>query len=421
MMSRTLRLILLLLIVAPLAGVNGQANFREGRLITSQNDTLYGLIKDGFIARNSRVCIFKENKKAKAVKYNPSEIKSYQIAEGKYYAAKDVKVKGENKRVFTQVLLEGELSLYHQTKDKEYSYYLETENGELISLVNRDRDFRGQSDWIYKGYTTYNDAKIPIYKDTLYDLFSDTKQVQDQVYNVRYNPKSLMHITKAYIKETCRGSDCISYEGQLNTTREKFGAFTGVFISKIYFEDSGAASFVKATVPFGLFYNIPLSFLHERLSFQNEVTYRMMEYNELYNPPNETQYTKLRWDVVGIPLSIQYLTSFNRVSPTIGFGKEIGFVVNSDIVAVTEGKFPEDDPIVTSNEFIYLFQHGGWFLDLGCDFELNSKISLFTNLRFQYYQNKVIADQYENKLTFKVAEGTIFDTFSAALLFGVRF
>ncbi len=340
---------------------------------------------------------------------------------GKYYAAKDVSVKGKIKRVFTLVLVEGELSLYHQTKDKEFSYYLETDSGELIPLVNRDRNFKGQSDWIYKGYTTYNEAKIPIYKDTLYDFFSDTKRVQDQVYNVRYNSKAFMYITKAYLHETCKGSDCITYESKLNTTRERFGAFTGVFMSKIYFEDSGAESYVKATVPIGLFYTLPLSFLHERLTFQNELIYRMLEYNELYNPPNETQYTKLRWDVVGIPLSIQYNTSFNRVSPTIGFGKEIGFVVNSDIVAVTEGKFPEDDPIVTSNEFIYRFQKGGWFLDLGCDYKLNNKISLFSNLRIQYYQNKVISDQYENQLTFKIAEGTRFDTFSAALHLGVRF
>lgn len=420
-MRERLKLILLLLMVGPMIGIYGQANYREGRVITAQNDTLYGLIKDGFMARNARLCIFKEDRKAKAVKYDAHAIKSYQIPGGKYYAAKDVSVKGKNKRVFTLVLVEGELSLYNQKKDKEFSYYLETDSEELIPLVNRDRDFRGQSDWIYKGYTTYDEAKIPIYKDTLWDFFSDTKKVQDQVYNVRYNPKSLMYITKAYIYETCKGDDCITYESKLNTTRERFGAFTGVFMSKIYFEDSGAESFMKATVPIGLFYTLPLAFLHERLTFRNEVIYRFLEYNELYNPPNETQYTNLRWDVIGVPLSIQYNTTFHKISPTIGFGKEIGFVVNSDIVAVTEGKFPEDDPIVTSNEYIYRFQKGGWFLDLGCDFKLNNKLSLFSNLRIQYYQNKVISDQYENQFTFKVAEGTSFNTFSAALHLGVRF
>jgi hypothetical protein len=146
-----------------------------------------------------------------------------------------------------------------------------------------------------------------------------------------------------------------------------------------------------------------------------------MEYDELYNIPNETIYSKLKWDVVGVPLSIQYRYSVKKVSPTIGFGKEFGFVVNSDIVAITEGKFPEDEPIITSNEFIYKYQKGGWFLDLGCDFELNSRLSLFSNIRIQHYRNKVIADQYEDNFTFKVAEGTAFDTYSAALHIGVRF
>lgn len=420
-MNRTLRLILLLLIAVPFNGVLGQANYMEGRMITLQKDTLFGLIKDGFTPRDSRVCIFKENKKAKPVKYYPSDLQSYQIYGGKYYVAKDVTVKGEETRVFTLVLLEGDLNLYHQRDDKEISYFIEKDPGELIALVNRDREFELKSNWEYYGYTSYSDWKIPEYRDTLYDLFSDSREVQSQVYSVKYTPKSFMNITKAYVKETCQGGNCISYENQLRSTRERFGLFSGVFLSKIYFDDSGAESNVKTTVPVGVFYSIPLSFLHDRLSFQNEVIYKWMEYDELYNIPNETIYSKLKWDVVGVPLSIQYRYSVKKVSPTIGFGKEFGFVVNSDIVAITEGIFPEDEPVITSNEFIYKHQKGGWFLDLGCDFELNSKLSLFSNIRIQHYRNKVIADQYEDNFTFKVAEGTVFDTYSAALHIGVRF
>jgi len=420
-MRRTLRLIVLLVIITSFTEVYGQANFSEGRVITTQSDTLVGLIKDGFTPRNSRVCIFKENRKANAIKYYPQDLKSYQIAGGVYYASKEVVVKGENKQVFALVLLEGDLNLYHQREDKENSYFIQKDKGELIALVNKDREYEIKSNWRYDGFTTYEQAKIPIYKDTLYDLFQDNRVVQGQVMNVKYTDKSFMNITKEYVHATCAGSSCISYEDQLRRTQERFGAFSGVFLSKIYFDDSGAESTMKMSVPIGLFYTIPLSFLHNRLSFQNELLYRHLEYDQLYNPPNETEYTSLKWDVVGIPLSIQYRTSVKKISPTIGFGKEFGFVVNSDIVAVTEGKFPEDDPIVTSEEFIYKFQHGGWFLDLGCDFEINSNLTLFSNIRVQYYSNKVIADQYENKLTFKVAEGTIFDTFSTALHIGVRF
>lgn len=411
----------MLLMIAPLTGVIGQANYREGRVVTTQGDTIYGLIKDGFTPRNSRVCIFKGNKKADAVRYYPADLRSYQHAGGKYFASKEVTVKGENKKVFTQVLLEGDINLYHQREDKEISYFLETGEGNMIPLVNRDRGYERQSNWTYNGYRTYAEAKIPEYKDTLYYLFRDTRVVQTQVQSVKYTPQSFLDITKAYVDATCQGSNCISYEDKLLRTREKFGVFTGAFMSKIYFDDAGVESYLKTTVPVGLFYNIPLTFLHDRLSFQNELVYRFMEYDPLYNPPNETMYEKLRWDVIGIPLSIQYRMLVKRTSPTIGFGKEFGFILNSDIVAVTEGKFPEDEPIVTNNEYIYLFQHGGWFLDLGCDFELNTRLSLFTNLRIQHFQNKVIADQYENKLTFKVAEGTIFDTYSAALHFGIRF
>lgn len=420
-MKLTLRLILLVLLTAPLMGVSGQANFREGRLITTGGDTIYGLIKDGYTPRNSKFCIFKETKKADAVKYYPEDLISYQIAGEIYYASKDVIRKGKPEKVFTQVLLEGDLNLYYQKEDKEYTYYIEKGGGNLIPLVNRDREFERQSNWTYYAPKTYAEAKIPEYKDTLYDLFSDIGIVQSQVNAVKYNSKSFMNISKAYLDATCQGDYCISFEDELRRTRERFGVYTGAFMTKIYFEESGAVSNLKVDVPIGIYYTIPLSFLHPRLAFQNEFTYRWMEYDPMYNPPNETMYEKLKWDVVGIPLSIQYRTSVKKFSPTIGLGKEIGFIANSDIVAVTEGQFPEDDPFITSNEFIYRFQHGGWFLDLGCDFELNENISLFSNLRLTYYQNKVIADKYENKQSFKVAEGTRFNTYVAALYFGIRF
>jgi len=420
-MSQILRLILVTLMIIPLTGVFGQANYREGRVITVQNDTLYGLIKDGFTPRNSNVCIFKENKKASAVKYYPEDLISYQHAVGKYFETKLVSVKGQDKQLFTQVLLKGDINLYHQRKDKEISYYLEKRGGDFIPLVNRDREFERESNWRYKGYTTYEESKIPEYKDTLFYLFSDISTVQSRVFSVKYTTKSIMDISKVYVDATCRGANCISFEDKLLRTRERFGVYSGIFMSKIFFDDSGAESNVKTTIPFGIFYTISLNFLHDRLSFQNELVYRYMEYDPLYNPPNETMYQKLRLDVIGIPLSIQYRMSVKRFSPTIGFGKELGFVVYSDIVAETEGVFPEDDPIVVNKEFIYRFQRRGWFLDLGCDFELNPKVSLFSNIRIQHYQNKIIADKYENKFTFNVAEGTLFDSYSAALYFGVRF
>jgi len=420
-MRQILKLILVILMISPGNGLMGQANFQEGRIITVEGDTLYGLIKDGFIPRNYRLCLFKEDRKADLVKFTPNEIKSYMMAGGKYYASKDVTVKGVQKQVFTRVLLEGDLGLYQKNKDDEVSYYLETAEGELIGLENRNRSFNRESNWVYRGYTTYEESKIPLYKDTLYSLFSDSREVQNQVHNVRYTSKDVMSITKAYVIENCDESDCISYENEFRKNREKFGFFTGVHVSQINFENGGAQSNVHTSAPIGVFYSIPLSFLHERISFQNELIYRRLQYDKLYNMPNETIYEKLKWDVFGVPLSIQYRMSVKRVSPTIGFGKEFGFVVNSDIVALTEGKEDFEEPIITSYEYIYKYQKGGWFIDLGLDYKISEKLSLFSNLRFQRYQNKVISYQYEDQFTFKVADGTAFESYAAALHVGLRF
>ena len=169
-MNRYLRFLLLILIVAPLAGVNGQINFREGRIITTQNDTLFGLIKDGRTPRNLKVCLFKENKHSKAVKYYPDDIKSYKIIEGKYYASQLFSYEGAWNHVFADVLVEGNMNLYYFRRNKSISYYLENEDRGMIGLINRDKEIKLTSNWGHTVYSNYEDVKIPIYKDTLLSL-----------------------------------------------------------------------------------------------------------------------------------------------------------------------------------------------------------------------------------------------------------
>ena len=57
----------------------GQMNFREGQVITNNQDTLVGYIKDCGLSRNAKECLFKLSKKSAVITYTPSEISSYHI------------------------------------------------------------------------------------------------------------------------------------------------------------------------------------------------------------------------------------------------------------------------------------------------------------------------------------------------------
>ena len=415
-----LRILLLLLIVAPGLGVQGQASYRQGHIVKNNGDTLSGLVKESFTPRESKVCIFKEDKKSKVSKYYPGEIKSYGFTDDDYFESREVMIKGKPVQVFARVLLEGPMNLYYHGKNKEVLYHIEKEDdGEVVELANRDREVELESNWTYNIYRSYAEAKIPEYKNTLYFLFEDSEAARNQVGSLKYNDQSFINITKTYLNETCDEADCITYENDLRESRERFGVYSGVYVSKMFFEDGGAESLVRASIPVGVYYQLPLAFIHKRLFFQNELNYRHIQYDKLYNPPNETGYEKLEWDVIGIPLLLQYQISTGKISPMIGFGKELGIVVSSDVVAVT---YDENiDEIITAEEHIYRIQKGSWFVDLGLDFELNTNLSLFTKLRVQRHQNKVIANQYENQFTFKVADGTMFETYSLAFYMGIRF
>lgn len=419
-MRRLSSLILLMLFVALGNDVNAQANFREGHIVFNNGETLSGLIRESFTPRKSKVCIFKEDKKAKKEKYYPEDIKSYGFTGDGQYESRIVVIKGQSELVFARVLLEGPVNLYYHGKNKEVLYHLEKEdNGEVIELVNRDREIELESNWTYNIFRTYEESKIPEYKNTLYFLFEDSQEAQKQVNDLKYNHKAFINITKTYLNETCDEPDCITYENDLRKVRERFGVYSGVYISAMSFEDGGAESLVRVSIPIGMYYQIPLSFIHNRLFFQNELIYRRIQYDPLYNIPNETIYEELEWDVIGIPLLLQYKLSTAKVSPVIGFGKELGFVVNSDIISITEDVFY--DEIITATEHIYKYQKGSWFVDLGIDFELSSDFSIFTKFRLQRHQNKVIANKYENQFTFNVANGTMFETYSLAFYLGLKF
>ena len=212
-----------------------QMNFKKGYIITHNNDTVHGRINDRGGYKNAKVCVFKA-KNESVVKYLPEDIKAYRMLDDKYYVSRQVDVKGENKYVFIDVLLKGEVSLYHHRKNKTMAYFIEKRNSNMIGLVNEEVLLRYKhDDNVAVLYSPTYVLQNKIYKDTLLSVFSDSEKIQDQIGDVEYDPKSLTQITKAYLKEKCSGNDCIDYERDLNKYAPRFGILSGIQLNSISF------------------------------------------------------------------------------------------------------------------------------------------------------------------------------------------
>jgi len=356
-----LRTLVLISLFAISDFAQGQISFKMGYIINLDNDTLVGLINDGGEIRNSRVCTYKASTNSKISKFYPSDIKSYCIVNERAYSSKEFFINDRFIKVFAEVLLAGKINLYYYRKNKEMLYSIEKENGALTGLLNLKLPISSSSDFAKSLYSKYENMTIATYKDTLYSFFRDCDKVRNQVDNVGYNDESLINITKEYLNQTCNGNRCITFEKNLSLSKPKFGVYTGVqFINNIY-ENKQDQSDIKTSFPVGIFYGIPLYILSEGLFIQVELIYRN------FDDHSSNRNSKS----IGVPLLIKYEIPTMKFTPSIGMGKDLSYIINSD-------------------NSMFRVPQGGWFFEAGLNYKLKSQLTLFANLRVQSFQNLLV-------------------------------
>ncbi|HEY3371961.1 MAG TPA: outer membrane beta-barrel protein [Prolixibacteraceae bacterium] len=413
--------------------VNGQVNYKKGFVITNNNDTLFGRIDDRGGYRNAKVCVFKA-KKQPLVRYTPQDIKAYQMLGDKYYVSRRVYVRGKYRDLFIDVLLKGDVSLYHNWKNKDLAYYIEKKDKEMVGLINEEVMLRYKPEGnVAVLYSPTYVLSNKIFRDTLRSVFSDSKKIQDRVQDVEYDPKSLTNITKAYINEMCKGKDCISYERNLRKNSPRFGVFAGVQLNQLSFLPSVKGMYSTeepSTIvgkdfyanPLGIFVNFPMHLINDRLSFQIEGIYTERLYKEqLPANQNFTDRIEINTHSIGIPLLLKYQIGHGFISPTFAIGKETTYVYESKV------KIEESlEEMEKMKDFkIHPVQKGGWLGEVGLNFKLAEHLTLFSNLRYQTGKNLILVGGNERASYSTVVNSSDFvkeyKTNFTTLLVGLKF
>jgi hypothetical protein len=350
--------------------LNAQLNFKKGYIVNNANDTLYGLINDGGTISNTKVCLFKPNRNANTTKFTPDEIKAYRFTNDKYYCTKEIFYKGENRKYFLEVLIAGKMNLYYFWKNKEESYFIQSDTDSLIGLANVNLYQKNKSNISDRWYN------LPFYTETLITLFSDSKNTVHKLNGVDYQREDLVNITKDYIIETC--GYCTSYEKDLSKDRDRLGLIAGVRFSQNSLRDMDTViANYNTAFPIGFLYNFPLPLITERLSFQFEVVaLNLIKGTTINNNNPKKENTE-----IALPLLIKYEVPFGVFSPSFAIGKESMFEV--------ESSFEFDR---------FSVQRGGWFCELGAEYKIAPKFSVFSNFRYMtnnYYIRSDITKKIE--------------------------
>lgn len=214
-----------LYLIIPIVSIYAQSNYKEGYVITLENDTIYGWIDFRMDHINSVLCKFKERITEPEKVYHPGEIDAYRfINEGKYYVSRTVEIDSIEKKVFLEYLVQGMMNLYYLPDGNGY-YFFENKDGSLDAITKKPDEIIDNSklkvDNRYKGMLAY--------------VFRDCPPLSVESSDAGFDRKSMIDYTKSYHDQMCSsGEKCIIFE---NDYKKKFTKFDFSFFSGFEFNE----------------------------------------------------------------------------------------------------------------------------------------------------------------------------------------
>jgi len=190
-----------------------QSDFRDGFIVTSASDTVFGLIDYAIPISNSKFCFFREIFNAEIEKFTPSDIHGFGFLNSNQYVSKQVPFSDDTLSVFLEYLVRGKIDLYYFLRNGRDYYYIE-KNGAIYLLDNKEIEI------VKKGghYLAPNQK----FTGRLKWILSDSNIPSSKIEKTAYTHNSLIKITQEYHYDVCDDEDCIVYyrpEKKVNDAR----------------------------------------------------------------------------------------------------------------------------------------------------------------------------------------------------------
>jgi len=232
-----------------------QNNFKEGFIITLQNDTIKGQIHLTSEKKSYKQCRFRKDNKL--TEYTPNKLKSYSFIEDKTY------VSGILPDSFVEILISGDLSLYKKNKD----YYLQKLGGK-IHLLSDGKAYKDEepdlmvTNFRWRGTLSYIllDSELSTINPKHYKLSEKyLSELVNRYNNSQGNPSTVYKKNKPWQKAT------LGFIGGIQ--RETISPTPYEGIDKSRFESNYHAN----SIHLGFIFNISSPRISDKLSLQPEI------------------------------------------------------------------------------------------------------------------------------------------------------
>lgn len=310
-----------LCVVFPVMSLFSQSNFKEGYIITSDNDTVRGWIDFRSNQSNSMICKFKLSENETEKIYHPGEITGYMfLNEGKYYVTRTVEIDKVQRIVFLEFLVQGLLNLYYFPEGDGY-YFFENKDGEMISTTRQadvQLEYSVKIDTRFRGIMTY--------------IFKDDINLSKQTATASFNRKSMIEFTKAYHDHMCTSGDkCIVFENDYRKkyTKLNLTAYTGFEWNTTNLDYRSFSEMRSYSPVIGGELNINSPRILKSISFKMDVNLAKIDgdcnFLSGYNAHNHFRFNGLKSDFSG---GLQYIYNKGNLRPSIYFGLSYYYLYN---------------------------------------------------------------------------------------------
>lgn len=385
-MGRNILLIIVLLALT--CSLIAQSNYKQGYIITNENDSISGWIDFRTDKINSSTCRFKTDLQEDEKIYYPGDIQKYKfIDEGKYYISKEITIDSIPRKVFLEYLLQGMIDLYfYSDPTTELDYYIFQESdGKIFSLSKKKDqviDFKRISDEKYKRILAY--------------IFKDQPTMSNDIQKSLFDRKSMIGLAKEYHSITCTtGEQCIVFE---NNYKKQFikielSAYAGIQIAKYSLPTRIDRPFdpMKSLSPvMGGQLNFSCPRWSNVISLQADISVSGMkgssDYTELtYN------YTRYDFDALLLmgKLNLKLTYPSGKIRPMVEVGLNWGRILNQSSSLYTENSFYPAIVSETREDYAPLSKTlSGYNIAIGVNYRIKNNHSVFCSVSYEDIDNE---------------------------------
>lgn len=283
--------------------VQAQRNFIQGVIVTSQGDSISGLIDYQNWFKNPDEIDFKRIIDGEIISFNSFDLNSFAVDDEVYVSAlTDVELSPfrmeglngnsalnlESKRVFLQTVINGKKSLYHYKDANGKDHFYIKMDGEY-TLLRHKRYLKNKQI-----------QEIKTYQGQLGYYLTGCTAIESKIKNLKFGKRYFENLFVSYYK--CTG-DKIDFRKETERIKSSFGLLAGLSVSSVSFESGSFINAVSITdfsssvnASFGVYMESQFSRQLGKWSLQNELFFSSYELSGQVATYNSATFTTIRYD-----------------------------------------------------------------------------------------------------------------------------